>query len=437
MGIAHRMAACAAAAVLSGCAASGAGNANAPLHVQAASWAMYQRSPDRNAVLSGYAIPKPWSYDAKAKLNGGLALAGNTLLFTTFSKQLVALDVRSGRELWHANVPNIAMSTPIVAGTTVYVGTGKNGILDRSRNLALRFQYAGKDVWGVPSGDEIDAFDVRTGAPRWKYHTVGEDMPSALYDRGRLIFANGDWHAYALRADTGEKLWSTDVGGAATMASAVLAGNNIVVAVCTDGINKTASLALDPQSGAIRWRSPYGHCDAAPAYGDGKVFVAAVTPAGKKYVGKTVVAALDASTGKPAWVYRHAGAGLWSIVASDESAIAGTYAGRTYYQAAPLDDEMLAFDGASGKLRWRFRTAGPVKMSAVVKDGRLYVGDTVGVLYTLDARTGELIELRPFKKPFSTSPPVIAGNTILIANGTSVMALPLSGEPPAQNGESE
>lgn len=414
----------AAAAMLSGCAASSA--SDAPLRAQNASWATYQYSPGRNAVFAGYSIARPWSYDAKAKINSGLALVGNTLLFTAFSNKLVALDANTGRQLWTAAVSNVAMSTPIVAGNTVYVGTGKNGELNK--NLLQRLRFAGKDVWGVPQGDEVAAFDLHTGQRRWTYRTVGEDMPSAVYDRGRLIFANGDWHAYALRADTGKQLWSTDVGGVSTMSSAVMAGRNVVLGVCTDGINKSSAVALDPVTGKIVWRSPYGHCDSAPAYGDGKVFVSSVEPAKQKYVGRTVVAAIDANTGRTLWSYRSPTPGLWSIVASDESAIAGTYVNGTYYQAAPLNRKLFAFDGATGKIRWSFDTAGPVKMSPVIAGGRLYVGDTVGVLYTLDAKTGALLELRPFKKPFTTSPPILAGNSLFVVNGTSVYALPLSGE---------
>ncbi len=388
---------------------------------------MYQAAPGRNAVFNqGGAVT--WAYDAKAKLNGGLALVGGKLLFTSFSHKLVALDARNGRQLWTARVSNIAMSTPIVAGDTVYVGTGRNGVLDRSTNLGLRLRFGNKEVWGVPQGDEIAAFDLQSGKPRWTYHTVGENMPSGVYDGGRLIFANGDWHAYALRADTGQVLWSTDVGGASTMSSAVIANGIVVVGVCAEGIKSSAAVALDPANGKVLWRSPYGHCDGAPAYGDGRFFVSSVQPSKIKYVGRTVVAALDANTGRAIWTYRSKRDGLWSIVASDESAIAGTYVNGIYYQPAPLDGELLAFDGSSGKIDWRFETSGPVKMSPVVKDGRLYVGDTVGVFYTLDARTGKLLEIRPFKKPFTTSPPIIAGNTIYVVNGTSVYALPLSGE---------
>lgn len=427
------VAALAAAAVLSGCAASDA-RQDPPLAPQKVAWAMYQHSPDRNAVFSGYSIAHDWSYDAKAKINGGLALAGNTLLFTTFGHSLVALDARTGRELWHAQVSNIAMSTPIVAGSTVYVGTGRNGVLERHWNIPLKLQFGNRVLWGSPGGDEVAAFDLNSGVRRWAHRTVGEDMPSAVYEDGRIIFANGDWRAYALRADTGEQLWATDVGGVSTMANALVAGNAVVVGVCTDGMRNSSAVALDPSSGKILWRSPYGHCDASPAYGDGKVFVSTVSPGDTTLQGKTVAAALDEKTGKPVWVYRAPKQGLWSIVGSAEAAVAGTYANGTYYQSAPFDDQLLAFDANTGKIRWRFQTSGPIKMSPVVMKGRVYAGDTAGLLYTWDARTGNVLELREFKEPFATSPPIIAGNKLIVVNGTSVSAIPLSGKPKAPKG---
>jgi outer membrane protein assembly factor BamB len=413
------------AAILSGCAANATSN-RTPLKPQTAWWPTYQHSADRNAVFEHYSIPNDWSYDANSPINSGLALVGNSLLFTTFSHKVVALDVRNGRELWKAGVKNIAMSTPIVAGNMVYVGSGKSGELDR--NLLQRVKFFRRAVWGVPGGDEVAAFDLRTGAARWRYNTVGEDMPSAVYDRGRLIFANGDWHAYALRADTGSPIWTTDVGGISTMANAALAGRSVIIDVC-GRVTGTDTVALDASTGKILWRSSYGHCDATPAYADGKVFVNDVVPGDTQLQKRTIVAALDARTGKPVWVYRSAVQGLWSIVGSDEVAVAGTYAGGTYYQAAPLEDQLIAFDANTGKMRWRFHTAGPVKMSAVIRNGRVYFGDTAGMFYTLDARNGSVMELRSFKRPFSVSPPIIAGNKLLIVNGTSVNAIPVSGRP--------
>jgi hypothetical protein len=62
-------------------------------------------------------------------------------------------------------------------------------------------------------------------------------------------------------------------------------------------------------------------------------------------------------------------------------------------------------------------------------NGRLYVADIAGMLYTLNARTGTLLEIRAFRQPFATGPPIVAGNKLLIIDGTTVDAIPLSGRP--------
>jgi outer membrane protein assembly factor BamB len=309
----------------------------------------------------------------------------------------------------------------------VYVGSGGNDMLAHQGNMLLRFQYHGKAVWGIPNGDEVVALNLKDGKPRWRFKTIGEDMPSPVYDRGRIVFANGDWHAYALRADNGKQIWQRDTSGVSTMASATVAGGNVLVATCKDGIRDSRMMALNPDTGDVVWQTPYGHCDASPTYGDGKIFTADVEPGAIKYVGRTVVAAVDPKTGKAIWTYRANSQGVWTMLGSDEAAIAGTYNNGTYYQSAPLDDQLIAFDAATGKIRWTLHTAGPVKMSPVVRNGRLYVGDTVGMFYIVDANSGKLIAIQPFKKPFTTSPPVIVGNTLFIVNGESVQAVPLSG----------
>lgn len=390
----------------------------------AGGWTMYQYAPHHNAVLERAGFRTHWSFDAKAKINGGLAIVGNILLLDTFGKEVIALDVRTGTPIWRTRLRNIVMSTPIVVNGVVYVGTGANDMLGRD-NLMVRMQFTGKDVWGVRRGDEVVALNARDGSIRWRYHTVGEDMPSPVYDRGRIVFANGDWHAYALLARTGKPVWKRDIRGVSTMASAIRAGRYIIVAACADGLRDSSMFALDPDTGKTVWESSNGHCDASPAYAQGKIFTADVEPGKLKYVGYTVVAALNPDTGKAIWRYRNPSAGVWTTLASDEAAIAGTFSDGTYYQPAPLNDELIAFEAATGKIRWVFHTAGPVKMSPIVRGTRLYVGDTVGVFYEIDATNGQLYRATPFKKPFSTAPPVIVGHTIFLANGESIYAVEL------------
>jgi outer membrane protein assembly factor BamB len=396
-----------------------------PARASGGDWTMYQYAPHHNAVFGRAGFRRDWVFDAKAKINGGLAVVGDVVVLDTFGKEVIALDARTGKPIWRTQLHNIVMSTPVVVNGLVYVGSGGNDMLTHPANMMQRLQYHGKAVWGVPGGDEVVALNLNDGTPRWRFRTVGEDMPSPVYDRGRIVFANGDWHAYALRADNGEQLWQRDVGGVSTMASATLANGNVLVATCTDGIRNSSMLALKPETGDVVWQSPYGHCDAAPTVAGGKIFTADVEPGSMKYVGRTVVAAVDSKTGKPVWTYRAGAQGMWTTLGSDEAAIAGTFDKGTYYQAAPLDDQLIAFDAATGKVRWSLRTAGPVKMSPVIKNGRVYVGDTVGMFYVIDSSSGKLLKIQPFKKPFTTSPPVIVGDTLFVVNGEAVQAVPL------------
>lgn len=394
-----------------------------------AGWPMYQHAPDHNAVFTRSGFRRRWSFDTKAKINGGLAVVNDTVYVDTFGKDVLALDVRTGRLLWRTgNLQNIVMSTPVVAEGLVFVGTGGNETLNPGWNPLMHLQYHNKEVWGIPSGDEVVALNAKTGQIRWRFRTVGEDMPSPAYDSGKLYFANGDRHVYALRASTGEQLWRQDIDGVATMASATVVDGRVYVSACKNGIRDTSTIALNASSGAIIWQTPYGHCDASPTFSQGKLFVESVQGTSQKYVGRNVVAALDARSGKPVWTYNSANIGVWTTLGSDESAIAGTYSAGTFYQAAPLSDEIIAFNAQTGAVRWRFHTSGPVKMSPLVRRNHVYFGDTAGVFYEINAVNGRLIRATPFKKPFATSPPVIVGETMLLANDTAVYAVQMNPE---------
>jgi len=173
--------------------------------------------------------------------------------------------------------------------------------------------------------------------------------------------------------------------------------------------------------------SPGGTTQHPEVHGDGMGFVSGVDtykePYGKGARG--VAAAIDAITGRTIWAYRSPKSGPFTMIGSNERAVAGAYANGTYYQALPTPDTLIAFDGKTGKIRWRLQTSGPVKMSPVIARGKLYVGDTVGVFYTVDARTGQLLKAEAFSAPFSTSPPIIVGDTLIVANGTTVRAFPI------------
>jgi outer membrane protein assembly factor BamB len=280
------------------------------------------------------------------------------------------------------------------------------------------------NLWGRREGDHIVALDLADGSKAWSYRTAGEDMPSPAIVGNLAIFANGDDHAYALNVTTGEAVWRVKTGGVSTMASATTDGQDVFLSACDfeNRIVRTTSISV---AGRIRWTAPYGNCDSSPTLAAGRLFLSGFESDQRMRdkAGRNTVTALAANTGKVLWSFRSRRIGLLSSVGSSERAIAGTYWGGLYFQAIPTTDEFVALDASNGSIRWSFRSTGPIKMSCVIRNGRLYVGDTAGLLYVLSAKDGSLISARIFEQPFSTSPPVIIGSTLLIAGATTLFTM--------------
>jgi outer membrane protein assembly factor BamB len=110
---------------------------------------------------------------------------------------------------------------------------------------------------------------------------------------------------------------------------------------------------------------------------------------------------------------------------SDENSIAGLYSSGVFFDSLQMVRQFAAFDAQTGNLRWEIPTEGPVKMSAVEKDGLLYFGDTSGYFYVVDAASGAVKSKVKFPDIFTVSPPVIVGNTLFVACSKTVYAISL------------
>lgn len=64
---------------------------------------------------------------------------------------------------------------------------------------------------------------------------------------------------------------------------------------------------------------------------------------------------------------------------------------------------------------WSFKTAGPVRSSAVVQDGRVYIGSADKHLYALDLHTGEKIWAFEADSPIE-APPTVIGDTVYVGD---------------------
>ena len=382
------------------------------------SWPMYQRVPSHNAVLNRPGFRANWLAKLGDKINGGLAVAGDTLYVDSFDNKLYAIDLKSGAIRWSVSADNVLMSTPVVQDGVVIVGSGMNGF--------LKPDDATSQVWGRPQGDDILAFSTADGHLLWKLHTAGQNMPSPAISQGAAIFANGDLHAYALDVASGKQRWTTSLQGVAAMASANVHDGAVFISTCHNAPYVCETRALDVRDGHTLWSNPYGGSDCAPTVDDGIVFVNANRDDTHKYRfgGYDITAAIDERTGRTLWTHTSE-PGPYTFVGSNERQIAATADRGVLYQPIGNASKVIAFDEHTGKVLWSVRTSANVKMSPVVKGNSVYFGDTAGILYSVDRVSGRIIHTSSYLQPFATSPPIIVGDTFLIADGPFVVAAPL------------
>jgi outer membrane protein assembly factor BamB len=358
-------------------------------------------------VISGQAYDRDWSLPLSAKSNAGLAFDGRNLYVDDFAGDVMAVDPGSGTVKWRAHLDNLIMSTPIVHDGLVFVGTGSNRIMWDTPNETL---------WGRPQGDHIFALSTSTGNVMWSHPSRGEAMPSPAYSDGRLIFANGNSQAIAVDPKSGADFWTTLLPGIDTMASVMVDGGAAFVVVSRGPASsnpiRSHVVALSLKDGSLLWQAPYGNADCSPTVHDDTLFVEGSTDIqGSPALGANVVDAIDIHSGALRWEYRTA-TGYFTNVASSERAIAATYSDGVLYQSLPSVDQFAAFDASSGKLLWSVSTSAPVKMSGVVSRGQIFFGDTAGLFYALDAKTGDVRKVLAYPKPFTTAPFLIVGKML-------------------------
>src|SRR5439155_6155570 len=173
---------------------------------------------------------------------------------------LHALDASTGRSRWSYSPPraSLGVSSPTVAGNTVYAGFG--------------------DV-------TVRAFDVRSGAIRWDQPVRGLFSPlSTLAAAGGSVYAlDGDGGVYRFDAATGRRRWDYQFPAFVSWSSPLVTESGIYV-----GLDDGTLAALSPSTGHLVWET-------RPRFGP----IGALTPAGDLLL----VPAIGASGGVVA--FRH------------------------------------------------------------------------------------------------------------------------------------
>jgi outer membrane protein assembly factor BamB len=221
-----------------------------------------------------------WKFDTQPKksntttFGGGVAALGNRVYVATGYAEILALDARTGKQLWRRAVPDPVHSAPTVADGRVFAVTVQNqlevlaaddgrilwthnGLPETAGLLEGSSPAVDGDIVVVPySSGEIFALRVENGRPLWTDNLASARSLDALTQladiRGRpvidhgLVFAishSGRMVAIDLR--TGDRVWEQDIGGSYTP---WVAGDYIYVLT-----NEESVVCLTRREGKIKW----------------------------------------------------------------------------------------------------------------------------------------------------------------------------------------
>jgi outer membrane protein assembly factor BamB len=295
-----------------------------------------------------------WTWHSGTLLEFPPAIAYGRLYVTTFLGRSFALDVRTGKPMWHYNSGRCGWASPAVENGLVYQTFINHPPIC--------------DAPAPGRGGDIIAFDARTGKIRWRRSLAATESSPLV--AGGLVYV-GDWsgRVYALDARTGRTRWIFRAGGQ-IKGSVALARGRLYI-----GSYDGHVYCLEARSGRLVWRA-----SGQPRFGAAGTFYS--TPAvayGRVYIGSTdgKVYSFGAASGKLRWSYGTGGYVYGSPAVWRQLVLVGSY-----------DHTFYAFDAATGDVRWRFHANGPISGSATVLNGIVYFSTFAHRTYALDAANG-------------------------------------------------
>jgi alcohol dehydrogenase (cytochrome c) len=253
---------------------------------------MFVTTPKNHVIAYNAATgEKLWQYDYPVApaayktlccdtINRGVAVYDNEVVFGTLDNHVVALDAQSGKPVWNVSLaePGTGFSiteAPLIVNGKVIIGSGGG-------------EYGARGF--------IVGLDAKTGSQLWKTYTIpaedqpgGDTWPAGAYKTG----GGSPWMTGTFDPETNTLFWGA--GNPGPWLATMRPGTNLY----SDSL-----LALDPDTGALKWYYQYTANDTWDYDGVNTPVLTDVTYQGKTY--KAIVEAnrngyfyaLDRTTGK-------------------------------------------------------------------------------------------------------------------------------------------
>jgi alcohol dehydrogenase (cytochrome c) len=182
-------------------------------------WMYEHRNPER-------------TFNCCGRVNRGLAILGTTLFMNTLDMHVIAVDAKSGLELWK---------------TKMFDHTAAGGYAATGAPLVVK----DKVIVGMAGGERgvsgfLDAYDAKTGERAWRFHTIpqpGEPNFGTWAGDSWKTGGTATWNTGSYDPDTNTVFWGTG-NPWPDYFDDFRAGDNLYSA---------SVLALDPDTGTLKW----------------------------------------------------------------------------------------------------------------------------------------------------------------------------------------
>lgn len=372
-------------ALLAACAISAC--AEAPAAVQGArprpagEWPNYRGNAALQGVAAGELGAAPelaWTFETEGAITSSPVVAGNTVYVGSGDGSVYAIELATGRKKWSFKTDDIVEAPPLVHAGHVYIGS------------CDFFFYAlnavtGDVVWKFETGDKI----------------LGGANHVRLADgRTRILVGSYDNKLYCFDAEGGKKLWEYETDNYVNGTPAIL-GDRVVFGGC-DAVLHVVSVTTGKAVAKVELGDDC-HIAGSVALTGGYVYFGHY---GNEFV------CVDLATGKTRWSYpsqRHA---FFSSPAIGKNRV--VFGGR--------DRRLHCVARGDGKPLWSFLTRKKVDGSPVICGGKVVFGSGDGRLYMLDLRDGSEIWQYEIGRAIYSSPAVVGGMIVIGSNDKRLYA---------------
>ena len=345
---------------------------------------------------------------------------------------------------WEVPLSGAGVSSPIVAGTRVFVtsqagdgrrASGRHPTLTQGADPSTAGEATLRRTKRADVAFIVEAFDRSSGQRLWIHEMAAEGELPPVHDKHNLASASpvtdGErvyaWYGTGqlVAVDTtGTRVWSKHLGkeyGPFDInwghASSPALFQDSIILLC---YHSPASylLSLDKRTGAVKWKidKPAGmESYSSPIVVQG--------PAGPELIvnSSTGVESFDPATGKSLWTYPEVNRFPIPVSMVDDGIL---YLSRGY-RSSPYMAIRLGGRGDITKthVAWRVPTGGPYVSSLVHYQGVIYMSTDNGILSAVDASNGRRLWQERVGGTFSASPIAGDGKVYFVSEGGETIVL--------------